>query len=260
MQEREDRKYETGAATHPGKVRAQNEDAYAVLPGTGVWAVSDGMGGHDSGELASSTIITALGSIESQSSAANLLARCEEHVLEANRRLKQLSDENSGRIIGATLALLLIHGTSYACVWAGDSRIYRVRNGNILQISRDHSEVQGLIDQGVLTPEEGRTWPHRSVITRAIGVSTDPGLEIERGVLADGDTFIICSDGLTAHVSDSEIRDQVASSRSQDACDDLVALSLQRGGTDNITVIVVRCHRKSPTLPRSGVTVIETWE
>jgi protein phosphatase len=129
-----------------------------------------------------------------------------------------------------------------------------------LQITRDHSEVQGLVDQGVLTPEEGRTWPRRNVITRAIGVSADPGLEIEKGVLADGDIFVICSDGLTTHVSDSEIHEQVATRRSQGACDDLVALSLQRGGNDNITVIVVRCCKKSPTLLGSGVTVSKTWE
>jgi protein phosphatase len=251
-------RFETGAATHTGRVRAENEDAHIVLPEAGLWAVSDGMGGHEAGGLASSTIVRGLGSIKPQSSVAHLLAVCEECVLGANDYLNQIGKERGGVIVGATLAVLLAQGADYACLWAGDSRIYRVREGEIRQISRDHTEVQALIDQRIFTPLEGKAWPRRSVITRAIGVSPDPGLEVENGILLDGDAFVICSDGLTEHVSDSEIAKLVSTRPSQDACDHLVALSLERGGTDNVTVIVVRCQDFNPA--PSGNVSGRAWE
>ena len=251
-------RFETGSATHTGRVRTENEDAHIVLPEAGLWAVSDGMGGHEAGGLASSTIVRALGSIEPQSSAARLLAICEDCVLGANDYLNQIGKERGGVIIGATLAVLLAQGADYICLWAGDSRIYRIREGEIRQISRDHTELQALIDQRVFTPLEGKAWPRRSVITRAIGVSPDPGLEVENGMLLGGDIFVICSDGLTEHVSDDEIAKLVTTRPSQDACDHLVALSLERGGTDNVTVIVVRCPNSNSA--RSGDVSGRDWE
>lgn len=256
MQLRSNSKFETGAATHPGNVRAQNEDAHVALPETGLWAVSDGMGGHEAGQLASSTIVAALQSIKPQSSARRLLASCEDRVRRANSRIEQIRKER-GAIIGATLAVLLVYDAHYACIWAGDSRVYRIRDSKIWQVSHDHTEVQALIDQGVLTPEEGRIRPQRSVITRAIGISDDPGFEVEMGALLDGDIFVICSDGLTTHVSDREILERVSTNRSQNACDLLVALSLERGGEDNITVIVVRCGDIDPA--KSGAPAKLAW-
>jgi protein phosphatase len=237
-------RFETGSATHPGKLRTENEDAFLDNAPIGLWAVADGMGGHDAGQLASTTLIEALGTISPTNSAAELLVQCEARIVETNSHLLRIAAERR-TTIGTTLALLLAYGVNYACIWSGDSRIYRIRDGAIARLSRDHTEVQDLVDQGLLTAEEGRVWPRRNVITRAIGVGTEPELEIQQGVLVPDDTFVLCSDGLTTHVHDDEILQHVAYVLPQGASDALVALALDRGGTDNVTVVVVH-HAEAP--------------
>jgi len=231
--------FDTGAATHVGKVRARNEDSYLARPYAGIWVVADGMGGLDAGEFASATVIEELDRIETPRSAAELLAWCESRVVAANSTLYELGRRRGG-LVGTTIAVLLAHERHFACVWSGDSRIYLVRDGRISLQSRDHTEVQELIAEGRLSPAEARRWPGRHVVTRAIGVHTHPELEIRDGVLQAADAFILCSDGLTAHVEDHEILDQVMNGGSQRACDALIDLTLSRGAADNVTVVVVR--------------------
>jgi len=173
---------EAGAATHVGKVRQQNEDNYLVATRLGLWAVADGMGGHAAGDIASRTVVEELAAIAVPATASELLTNCERRIVSANSRLKKLADER-GAVIGTTVAVLLIFDGHYAAVWSGDSRIYRVRKRRIEQISVDHTEVQELISEGKLTAEEARAWPRRNVITRAIGVSDDPELEIKGSAL-----------------------------------------------------------------------------
>jgi protein phosphatase len=233
-------RFDTGAATHVGKVRRRNEDSFLVRPDVGVWTVADGMGGHAAGDLASATVVEALRDIETPASAAELLARCEERMVAANAQLQEVSRGRGGITLGATVAVLLIYESDYACVWSGDSRVYCVRDGEIAQISRDHTEVEELIAEGLLSKDEARQSPRRNVITRAIGVREAPELEMISGELKPDDTFIICSDGLTSHVADAEILDCVSRTMSQPACDKLIALTLERGATDNVTVVVVR--------------------
>ncbi|APF38518.1 serine/threonine protein phosphatase [Chelatococcus daeguensis] len=232
--------FETGAATHTGKVRSLNEDRFLARPQAGLWAVADGMGGHEGGEIASAALMTALETIGAPASAPDLLARLEDRVLRANRQLREMSRARGG-VLGTTLAALLVFDRDQACVWSGDSRIYRVRDGSIAQLTRDHSEAQEMVDLGLLTADEARVWPRRNVITRAIGVSDEPELEIHQGRVAPGDIFVLCSDGLTAHVADEEILAHVAGAPPQVACDDLIALTLERGASDNVTVVAVRC-------------------
>jgi len=232
-------RFHSGAATHVGRVRQRNEDGYLARPDVGLWAVADGMGGLEAGDLASRTVIDALGSIALPGSAAELLAWCEQRVVMANRVLNDLGHKR-GRTIGTTIAVLLAYGSRFACVWSGDSRIYLVRDRAIIPQSRDHTEVQELIAEGKLKPEEARTWPRRNVVTRAIGVHDDPELEMRDGVLQAGDTFVLCSDGLTAHVEDDEILQEVMANPSQQACDALIELTLARGAADNVTVVVAR--------------------
>ena len=233
-------RFDTGAATHVGRVREHNEDSYLARPDAGIWAVADGMGGLDAGELASATVIQALDSIE----APALGGRAARLVRAARRRGKQRLVSNwaaaRGGLIGTTIAVLLAHERHFACVWSGDSRIYLVRNGRIALQSRDHTEVQELISEGRLSPAEARRWPGRHIVTRAIGVHTAPELEIKDGVLQTADAFILCSDGLTAHVEDDEILELVVNRGAQHACDALVDLTLSRGAADNVTVVVVR--------------------
>jgi protein phosphatase len=233
-------RFETGAASHVGKVRRQNEDSYLVSSRAGVWAVADGMGGHDAGDLASHTLIEELERVAVPASAAELLANCEACLVAANSRLKTIAQQRGGALIGTTVAALLVFEEFFACVWSGDSRIYRIRDFAIEQISVDHTEVQQLVSEGRLTATEARSWPRRNVITRAIGVHDSPEIEMISGILEHGDVFVICSDGLTGHVEDLEILAVASHNPPQRACDLLVSLTLDRGATDNVTVIAVR--------------------
>jgi protein phosphatase len=241
------RAFDTGAATDVGKIRRHNEDAYLANPQAGVWAVADGMGGHEGGQLASSTVVAALRKIAGPAPLDSLLAQCRDELDRANHRLLQLATERAGKIIGTTVAALLAGDDDYACVWSGDSRIYLIRGATITQLSRDHTEVAELVAEGVLSEEEAQNWPRRNVVTRAIGVHPDTEIEILTGTLQLGDIFLICSDGLTTHVSDAEILAHVRGNGAQSACDSLVALTLQRGASDNVTVVIARFAAGSGT-------------
>jgi serine/threonine protein phosphatase PrpC len=231
--------FETGCATHVGRVRERNEDSFLARPEIGIWAVADGMGGHADGDVASQTLIRALASIERPASAAALLDLLEDSVSRANARLRELGKARGG-VVGTTVAVLLVSDGYYACVWSGDSRIYMVRDGEIVQLSRDHTEVQDLLAEGSITAEEARNWAGRNGVTRAIGVYDKPELEMTSAPLSPGDLFVICSDGLTNHVQEDEILRCVSAGLSQQACDALIALTLERGALDNVTVIVAR--------------------
>jgi protein phosphatase len=240
--------FDDGGATDIGKVRSHNEDSFLVRSDTGVWAVADGMGGHDAGAFASATVVDALQMISGPASVDDLMTRCRKQLEQANRHLLDFADVNGGIVIGATVAVLLAHEGYYACLWSGDSRIYLVRDGRIAQISRDHTEVAELVAEGVLSEEEALTWPRRNVITRAVGVHDELELDVAQGILQKGDAFVICSDGLTAHVKDVEILDHVVAGGAQSACDELVALTMERGAIDNVTVVVMRYVPRGSTV------------
>ena len=156
-------------------------------------------------------------------------------------------------MIGCTLATLMVYEDAFACVWSGDSRVYRVRHGAIEQISRDHTEAQELIDLGTLTPEEAKTWPRKNVITRAIGVFDEPELEIQQGRIEDGDFFVICSDGLTEHVDDTEILQASTISPISKVVEHLVEKTLQRGAKDNVTVVAISCREVTAVMQDTTV-------
>lgn len=241
-------RFETGALTHTGRVRDHNEDRFFVDPGAGVWVVADGMGGHHGGELASGSIVSHLSSIGRSASAPDLQARFVDRISRANEEIQQISVAN-GATVGSTVVALLAYEQHFAVVWSGDSRLYVIRDGELVQISRDHTEAQELLDRGAINEDEAANWPRKNVITRAIGVAEEPNLDQRYGSLEDNDVFVLCSDGLTGHVQDEEIRDMVNGVRPQDACDALVELTLARGATDNVTVVVVRCLAASISRP-----------
>lgn len=236
--------------SHVGLLRELNEDRYLVKSESGLFVVADGMGGHDAGEVASTSIVEHLKSIGIPSSAPDLKARFEDRVETANREIRELATRN-GSTIGSTLAALLAFEHQYACIWVGDSRIYMLRNGKLSQLSRDHTEMQDLIDRGLLTIEEAAAWPRRNVVTRAIGAVDDLAFDIAHGQILPDDRFLICSDGLTAHVSDAEIATGLAEKSAETGCAELIRIALDRGGTDNVTVIIVQFREASE--PSSGV-------
>jgi protein phosphatase len=217
------------------------------------------MGGHSAGDLASATIVEELRTIEQPKSASELLALCEDRILKANAHLREVARERDGAVVGSTVAVLLVYDQHFACVWSGDSRVYMIRDGEIQQVSQDHTEVQELIAEGVLDASQAKNWPRRNVVTRAVGVGDDPELEMRSGVLEVDDIFVVCSDGLTTHIEDQEIRDCVTSGTSQAACDKLIEMTLERGAQDNVTVIVVRYRPNDTALLPEGSPPTSSW-
>jgi protein phosphatase len=224
--------------THPGKVRERNEDSCLVRTDTGLWAVADGMGGHEAGDLASRILVNSLDAIAQPEAALDLLEQCETQIARANQEIVALSRAR-GATIGTTVAVLLVRDKHYACVWAGDSRVYLISGDAIKQVSRDHTEVEELVAAGTLSREDAETWPN-NVITRAIGAAEELELEVVTGAADPGDIFVICSDGLTKHLGDDEIRQCATGRSARAACDVMLELALERGGFDNVTVVVVR--------------------
>lgn len=233
--------FETGAATDTGRVRNHNEDSFLTQPDSGVWLVADGMGGHHAGDFASRTIAESVATIGRPVTAPDLQARFMDRINRAHQTIQQQSQRLNGATVGATLVALLTFDRHFACVWSGDSRVYLLRGGHYAQVTVDHTEVNELLRNGAITPEQAASWPRRNVITRAIGVHDRPMTDERSGLLAHGDIFLLCSDGLTEHIEDGEMAQLISTLPPQEACNALVQLTLQRGAKDNVTVVVVRC-------------------
>lgn len=247
MIENEYFRFQTGQATDTGKVRDHNEDSHLSRPDFGLWLVADGMGGHDAGDFASQTIAHEAASVGMSSSLQDLQARFMERLNRAHGMILQHAAELGTGTVGATLVTLLIHEDQYACIWSGDSRIYVMRGGELTQLTRDHTEVQQLLDTGAITPEEAESWPRKNVITRAIGVSQSPHCDVLTGTVEPGDTFVMCSDGLTEHLGDHDIASFVSAGQdvgAQVICNEMIGETLTRGAKDNVTAIVVRCFAR----------------
>ncbi|MEL6586348.1 MAG: PP2C family serine/threonine-protein phosphatase [Pseudomonadota bacterium] len=232
--------FDAAALTDKGLIRGHNEDAALSRPDLGLFVVADGMGGHQAGDFASQTIVEAAASVGLASSRDDLEARFLERLSRAHLDVQHRADE-LGATVGATVVALLVHDDGWTCAWAGDSRLYRMRHGQLQQLSMDHTEVAALVADGVIRPEEAATWPRRNVITRAIGVTDDPLCDMVRGDADVGDVFLLCSDGLTEHVDDTAIaRHLGASDPSAVICQNLIQATLAGGASDNVTCVVVR--------------------
>ncbi|MHA7772609.1 PP2C family protein-serine/threonine phosphatase [Roseibium sp. M-1] len=225
--------------THVGKVREHNEDTFLVDEGKGVFAVMDGAGGMRNGAMASGLVREALTSISLPRSAEDLLEQFESRLIIAKDRIERAAAGADGAQMGTTIAALLTFGSNFACLWAGDSRVYRLRNGRLEQLTTDHTEAQELVDQNVLTKDEAKTFARRHVITRAIGSGLDLELELVSGNLRSGDRFLLCSDGLTGHLGDGVIGTFLMNGAPRSSAQSLINGALEEGGTDNVTVVIV---------------------
>lgn len=227
--------------SHTGTVRKVNEDACLELPGRGLWAVADGMGGHQAGDVASRMIIDALRQISPPSSLEDLITQVKQHLQKVHRQLQEESARRyHHRVIGSTVAVLLTYEDQGACLWAGDSRIYRLQDGRLKQLTRDHSYVQDLIDQGMLVPGQASSHPMANVITRAVGSAERLDIDMLTFPLHPQDAFLLCSDGLNKTLTDHEIAGVLTRGGSQEAARALIHLALTRGANDNITVLIVK--------------------
>ena len=225
--------------THTGNIRSHNEDAFLVADNEQLWVVADGMGGHQSGEVASQMIVEALATYRSAPLLGTSIRKIAMLLQSVNQELIAQANKKPDTIIGSTIALLLIKGRYCVSAWAGDSRIYRYRNGVLKQITRDHSETEILLEAGV-TPEEIAEIPYAEGITRAVGA--DEILQLESRILEihTNDIFLLCSDGLYKELTDTEIGQIIEKGIVEDAVQQLLAAALKRQGRDNITVVLVK--------------------
>jgi PPM family protein phosphatase len=224
------------AATHAGRKRRRNEDAYVDRPP--LFAVADGMGGAQAGEVASRLAAAALE--EDGDGASGPEERVVALIEEANRRVFQRAAEDEAASgMGTTMTVALVDDDRVTIGHVGDSRAYRFRGGELEQLTDDHSLVAELVRSGKLTPEEAETHPQRSVITRALGTEADVDVDTFSVQAVPGDLFLLCSDGLTSMVDDETILDAVERHRAdlEEAAKALVNAANRGGGEDNITVV-----------------------
>jgi serine/threonine protein phosphatase PrpC len=235
-------RFASAAVTDVGRVRKVNEDAFLERPDLGLWAVADGVGGASQGDRASRLVVEALGRVHPPKAAAAFLAEVSDQLRSVNDQLQQEAAQYGGdRLSASTVVTLLVFGQHFACAWAGDSRLYLMRDYRLRQISKDHSEVQELVDRGVLTPEQARTHPRGNVVTRAVGAHDKLQIEKVQDRVRHDDIFLLCSDGLTKMLEDREIEALLGADRPIEmSVEMLVDKALERGATDNVTVVGVQ--------------------
>jgi len=233
--------FRSAAATHTGMVRKVNEDSYISRDDIGLWSVADGMGGHQAGDVASQMVTNCLDSVPFSPNIGELLQATRTALHSANSKLIGMVGQfESGRVPGSTVVVLLIHGNEAAVVWAGDSRIYRLRHGQAEQITRDHSHVQELVDQHLISPEEAESHPMANVITRAVGIEEPLELDVLHLDFMEGDQFLLCSDGLSRLLSMVEIQNLMQTISLEESVKTMVHTALVRGAPDNVTVVSVQ--------------------
>lgn len=231
----------SASCTDVGKRRKLNEDSLLDRPDLGLWAVADGMGGHEAGEVASAMIVERLGSLAAAEQAEKFADLAETELADVNRQLLDLARSGGERkTIGSTIVTLAICAGRFACVWAGDSRAYLVRDRKISRLTEDHSLVNDLVRSGLLAPEDAAGHPDANVITRAVGAAEDLHLDRVAAAVSPGDHFLLASDGVTRCLQDSELLDIAISSNPRQAVETIRDLVLERGAPDNLSVVIVR--------------------
>ena len=228
------------AISNVGRVRKHNEDSMLERPEIGLWAVADGMGGHAAGDVASQMIVASLKKVHEGVALNRYVNDIEDRILEVNQKLIDKANESARKVtIGSTVVILLTYGKYFLYIWAGDSRLYRLRDGQLRQMTTDHSQVEMYVERGLITREEAATHPHGNMITRAVGATQDLYLDMDMQELQKKDRFMLCSDGLTKHVPDLEIESILKQGTHEECCTKLINLTLERGAGDNVTTIVV---------------------
>ena len=224
-----------------GLKRKLNEDRILERPECGLWAVADGLGGHEKGEVASAAVVDALAQIPAHTELDKLVAAARESLQEVNASLRQLArSRGSPTTIGSTVVGLVVSGSEFRCFWAGDSRAYQARGAQMVQISRDHSLVQDLVTAGLVDAADAERHPDSNVITRAVGVAATLEIDCVSGDVQSGDIFLLASDGLTRVVRPEEILHVLRTLNPAQATAALIDLVLSRGAPDNVSVVTCR--------------------
>jgi serine/threonine protein phosphatase PrpC len=227
------------AVTHVGRVRKVNEDAILALPDEGIWLVADGMGGHAAGDFASQTVVDHVAALPGHSDPASRMRDLRAALQGAHTTIALEAARRDGATIGTTVVALLLAGGYFAAFWAGDSRLYLLRDGVITLLTSDHSVVAEFVKSGQMSWDEAELHPQSNAITQAIGVGDDPGLEKIRGETRPGDRFLVCSDGLTKYAGFETLRATLQGAPIETVADRLLQIALDGGAQDNVSIIVV---------------------
>ncbi|MES2673516.1 MAG: protein phosphatase 2C domain-containing protein [Pseudomonadota bacterium] len=233
--------WNSAARTDVGVVREVNEDAILAKPELGLWAVADGMGGHLVGDVASSKIIAALDELAPPSMLSDYVDLVEDALLDTNEKMLEYAQIMfDAGTMGSTLVALLIKERVGACLWVGDSRLYRFRNQQLIQITRDHSQLEEMLEMGLLTTETAENYPHKNVITRAVGVEESLYVDVTVFTTQIGDTFLLCSDGLYNSVSREDLIEALTLRDLEVMVTQLVDKAIANGAPDNVSAVVVQ--------------------
>jgi serine/threonine protein phosphatase PrpC len=239
---------ESRATTDVGLVRDHNEDGFCARDRHGLWAVADGMGGLEGGDWASGRLIEQLERVAPDPDFDSACQRVADAIGEAHRSILAEADRR-GRQMGSTIVALLVRDRRFALLWVGDSRAYLMRGGELLQLSRDHSQVQEMVDRGLLPAEEAAGHPLSHILTRAVGIGEEVGIDRADGEVRPGDVFLLCSDGLHGYVDQRDIARALARGPPERTTEELVELTLASGAPDNVTVVVIRAGDPATSSP-----------
>jgi serine/threonine protein phosphatase PrpC len=232
--------YRAAGGSHRGLVRRVNEDSYLERTDIGLWLVADGVGGANAGDWASRCIVETFQEIKLPDDAPQFLAEARNSLDRANARLLAHAEEIGG-MVASTVVVLLVYGWHYTCLWLGDSRGYILRDGVMTQLTRDHSEVQELLDAGAITQDQAARHPRGNVITRAVGAAEALQPDRISGILRPGDRFLLCTDGLSKMVDEAQIAALLTEKDLTAIPGSLIAAALAHGGHDNVSVVTVQC-------------------
>ncbi|HLI65965.1 MAG TPA: protein phosphatase 2C domain-containing protein [Caulobacteraceae bacterium] len=233
--------FESVVRTHIGCRRKINEDSVLCRPELGLWAVADGMGGHDAGEVASALVVERLAAGDAGSDLTAKTIAAKRAIETANAELVAMGNQGpSQRTIGSTVVAIAAAAGELSCLWAGDSRAYRVRGGALVQLTRDHSLVQELVDAGQLDAAEANDHPNSNIVTRAVGASPNIVVDVVASDIALGDVFLLASDGLTRLATDAELLAGLQAPNLEAAADRFIDTCLERGAPDNVSFVILR--------------------
>lgn len=242
----------TFSKTHAGKVRPYNEDALLDMTTRRVWVVADGMGGHSAGDVASQMLVDRIERFVLDTPDFGI-DELRQMIEVANREIFQYAQVHlDGKTMGSTVVLLFLQDGYFHCLWVGDSRIYLLRDNHLVQKTRDHSQVMELVEQGLLAEEDAEKHPLANVITRAVGVEETVRIDQQSGQLLHGDQFLLCSDGLTKELSNSEIHQIMCADSVNQSGLALLHAALVRGANDNVTCALIKVA-KEKQLVQEGV-------